>query len=157
MQNGRCVEHNDCRVLFSAPAYPLHPTPAGIAESYGEFVPLAADAPVLLQADDLKVAFPVRKAILRRVVDHHRVVNCLSFQLRAGETLGLVQESRSGKSSTGPALLRLIPSRCVITFAGQPIQGRNRRQLLPLRRQTQMVFRDPNSLLQSEPHGAADH
>ncbi len=53
-------------------------------------MPLAADAPVLLQADDLKVAFPVRKGILRRVVDHHRVVNSLSFQLRAGETLGLV-------------------------------------------------------------------
>ncbi|MCS5931268.1 hypothetical protein LNQ03_02655 [Klebsiella pneumoniae subsp. pneumoniae] len=41
----------------------------------GAAVPLAADAPVLLQADDLKVAFPVRKGILRRVVDHHRVVN----------------------------------------------------------------------------------
>ncbi len=73
-------------------------------------MPLAADAPVLLQADDLKVAFPVRKGILRRVVDHHQVVNSLSFQLRAGETLGLVGESGSGKSTTGLALLRLIPS-----------------------------------------------
>ncbi|KTG60678.1 microcin ABC transporter ATP-binding protein, partial [Klebsiella pneumoniae] len=99
------------------------------SEPDGEPVPLAADAPVLLQADDLKVAFPVRK-ILRRVVDHHRVVNSLSFQLRAGETLGLVGESGSGKSTTGLALLRLIPSGGKITFAGQPIQGRNRRQLL---------------------------
>jgi microcin C transport system ATP-binding protein len=72
-------------------------------------VPLAADAPVLLQVDDLNVAFPVRKGILRRVVDH-RVVNSLSFQLRAGETLGLVGESGSGKSTTGLALLRLISS-----------------------------------------------
>ncbi|MBN0903831.1 ATP-binding cassette domain-containing protein, partial [Pseudomonas aeruginosa] len=91
--------------------------------------------------------FPVRKGILRRVVDHHRVVNSLSFHLRAGETLGLVGESGSGKSTTGLALLRLIPSGGKITFAGQPIQGRNRRQLLPLRRQMQVVFQDPNSSL----------
>ncbi len=87
MQNGRCVEHNDCRALFSAPAHPYTQRLLD-SEPDGEPVPLAADAPVLLQADDLKVAFPVRKGILRRVVDHHRVVNSLSFQLRAGETLG---------------------------------------------------------------------
>ncbi|MBP8400239.1 ABC transporter ATP-binding protein, partial [Pseudomonas aeruginosa] len=86
MQNGRCVEHNDCRALFSAPAHPYTQRLLD-SEPDGEPVPLAADAPVLLQADDLKVAFPVRKGILRRVVDHHRVVNSLSFQLRAGETL----------------------------------------------------------------------
>lgn len=141
MQNGRCVEHNDCRALFSAPAHPYTQRLLD-SEPDGEPVPLAADAPVLLQADDLKVAFPVRKGILRRVVDHHRVVNSLSFQLRAGETLGLVGESGSGKSTTGLALLRLIPSGGKITFAGQPIQGRNRRQLLPLRRQMQVVFQD---------------
>ena len=89
MQNGRCVEYNDCRALFSAPAHPYTQRLLD-SEPDGEPVPLAADAPVLLQADDLKVAFPVRKGILRRVVDHHRVVNSLSFQLRAGETLGLV-------------------------------------------------------------------
>ncbi|WP_240086056.1 ATP-binding cassette domain-containing protein, partial [Klebsiella pneumoniae] len=146
MQNGRCVEHNDCRALFSAPAHPYTQRLLD-SEPDGEPVPLAADAPVLLQADDLKVAFPVRKGILRRVVDHHRVVNSLSFHLRAGETLGLVGESGSGKSTTGLALLRLIPSGGKITFAGQPIQGRNRRQLLPLRRQMQVVFQDPNSSL----------
>ncbi|PLB15536.1 microcin ABC transporter ATP-binding protein, partial [Klebsiella pneumoniae] len=154
MQNGRCVEHNDCRALFSAPAHPYTQRLLD-SEPDGEPVPLAADAPVLLQADDLKVAFPVRKGILRRVVDHHRVVNSLSFQLRAGETLGLVGESGSGKSTTGLALLRLIPSGGKITFAGQPIQGRNRRQLLPLRRQMQVVFQDPNSSL--NPRRTAQH
>lgn len=146
MQNGRCVEQNDCRALFSAPAHPYTQRLLD-SEPDGEPVPLAVDAPMLLQADDLNVAFPVRKGILRRVVDHHRVVNSLSFQLRAGETLGLVGESGSGKSTTGLALLRLISSEGKITFAGQPIQGRNRRQLLPLRRQMQVVFQDPNSSL----------
>lgn len=141
MQNGRCVEHNHCRALFSAPAHPYTQRLLD-SEPDGEPVPLAVDAPVLLQVDDLNVAFPVRKGILRRVVDHHRVVNSLSFQLRAGETLGLVGESGSGKSTTGLALLRLISSEGRIIFAGQPIQGRNRRQLLPLRRQMQVVFQD---------------
>ena len=84
MQNGRCVEHNHCRALFSAPAHPYTQRLLD-SEPDGEPVPLAVDAPVLLQVDDLNVAFPVRKGILRRVVDHHRVVNSLSFQLRAGE------------------------------------------------------------------------
>jgi microcin C transport system ATP-binding protein len=53
---------------------------------------------VLLQVDDLNVAFPVRKGILRRVVDHHRVVNSLSFQLRAGETLGWWANRDRGKA-----------------------------------------------------------
>lgn len=141
MQNGRCVEHNHCRALFSAPAHPYTQRLLD-SEPDGEPVPLAVDAPVLLQVDDLNVTFPVRKGILRRVVDRHRVVNSLSFQLRAGETLGLVGESGSGKSTTGLALLRLISSEGRITFAGQPIQGRNRRQLLPLRRQMQVVFQD---------------
>ncbi len=145
MQNGRCVEHNDCRALFSAPAHPYTQRLLD-SEPDGEPVPLAADAPVLLQADDLKVAFPVRKGILRRVVDHHRVVNSLSFQLRAGETLGLVG-NRVPVKHHRPGAAAPDPVRGKITFAGQPIQGRNRRQLLPLRRQMQVVFQDPNSSL----------
>lgn len=145
MQNGRCVEHNHCRALFSAPAHPYTQRLLD-SEPDGEPVPLAVDAPVLLQVDDLNVEFPVRKGILRRVVDHHRVVNSLSFQLRAGETLGLVGESGSGKSTTGLALLRLISSEGRITFTGQPIQRRNRRQLLPLRRQMQVVSGSNSSL-----------
>ena len=81
------------------------------------------------------------------MVDHNRVVNHLTFTLRAGETLGLVGESGSGKSTTGLALLRLINSSGEMQFAGESIQGRNRRQMLPLRRRIQVVFQDPNSSL----------
>lgn len=144
MQNGRCVEHNHCRALFSAPAHPYTQRLLD-SEPDGEPVPLAADAPVLLQAEALQVAFPIRRGILRRVVDHHRVVNDLHFQLRAGETLGLVGESGSGKSTTGLALLRLI-LRGQDNLAGQPIQGRGRRQPLPLRRQMQVVSGSNSSL-----------
>ncbi|MFX9521786.1 ATP-binding cassette domain-containing protein, partial [Acinetobacter baumannii] len=84
----------------------------------------------------------IRKGLLRRVVDHNRVVNALSVHLRAGETLGLVGESGSGKSTTGLALLRLIHSDGAIAFDGEALQGRNRRQMLPLRRRMQVVFQD---------------
>lgn len=100
MQNGRCVEQKACRALFAAPEHPYTRRLLD-SEPSGSPVPLAADAPLLLKAVDLSVAFPVRKGLLRRVVDHNRVVNALNFQLRAGETLGLVGESGSGKSTTG--------------------------------------------------------
>ena len=101
----------------------------------------------LLEVSQLRVAFPIRKGVLKRVVDHNVVVNGVSFALRPGETLGLVGESGSGKSTTGLALLRLIRSQGSITFDGQPLQNLTRRQLLPVRHRIQVVFQDPNSSL----------
>lgn len=146
MQSGHCVEQNGCRELFSSPEHPYTQRLLD-SEPSGDPIPLAPDAPELLRAESLSIAFPIRKGILRRVVDHNRVVNALSFHLRAGETLGLVGESGSGKSTTGLALLRLIHSDGAITFDGEALQGRNRRQMLPLRRRMQVVFQDPNSSL----------
>ena len=146
MQNGRCVEQNGCQALFFAPEHPYTRRLLD-SEPSGDPVPLAPDAPVLLRAENLSIAFPIRKGLLRRVVDHNRVVNAVSFHLRAGETLGLVGESGSGKSTTGLALLRLIHSDGAIAFDGEALQGRNRRQMLPLRRRMQVVFQDPNSSL----------
>lgn len=146
MQNGRCVEQNGCQALFFAPEHPYTRRLLD-SEPSGDPVPLASDAPVLLRAENLSIAFPIRKGLLRRVVDHNRVVNAVSFHLRAGETLGLVGESGSGKSTTGLALLRLIHSAGAIAFDGEALQGRNRQQMLPLRRRMQVVFQDPNSSL----------
>ena len=146
MQNGRCVEQNGCQALFFAPEHPYTRRLLD-SEPSGDPVPLAPDAPVLLRAENLSIAFPIRKGLLRRVVDHNRVVNSVSFHLRAGETLGLVGESGSGKSTTGLALLRLIHSAGAIAFDGEALQGRNRQQMLPLRRRMQVVFQDPNSSL----------
>ncbi|HGH5979940.1 TPA: microcin C ABC transporter ATP-binding protein YejF [Kluyvera georgiana] len=146
MQHGRCVEQNAATALFAAPQHP-YTRKLLDSEPAGEPVPLPPNAAPLLEVNQLSVAFPIRKGILRRVVDHNRVVKELSFTLRAGETLGLVGESGSGKSTTGLALLRLIASQGDIRFAGEAIQGRDRRQMLPLRHRIQVVFQDPNSSL----------
>ncbi|SQB28944.1 ABC transporter ATP-binding protein [Citrobacter koseri] len=111
----------------------------------------------LLEVNQLRVAFPIRKGVLKRVVDHNVVVNEVSFALRPGETLGLVGESGSGKSTTGLALLRLIRSQGSITFDGQPLQNLTRRQLLPVRHRIQVVFQDPNSSLNPPPQRTANY
>jgi len=146
MQNGRCVEQGQARALLAAPHHP-YTIKLLDSEPAGEPVPLPPDSVPLLQVNNLQVAFPVRKGILRRVVDENPVVKNVSFTLNTGETLGLVGESGSGKSTTGLALLRLIASKGEIIFDGQPVQGRSRQQMLPLRHRIQVVFQDPNSSL----------
>ena len=146
MQNGRCVEQNRADALLNAPAHPYTRRLLD-SEPAGDPIPLDPDLPPLLNVSDLRVAFPIRKGILRRVIDSNQVVKGLSFSLRPGESLGLVGESGSGKSTTGLALLRLITSQGKIEFDGQPLQGKNRRQLLPVRHRIQVVFQDPNSSL----------
>lgn len=146
MQNGRCVEQNRAGILLHSPGHPytqklLNSEPAGAP------VPLPAASSPLLNVKDLRVSFPIRKGILRRVVASNDVVKGVSFCLRAGETLGLVGESGSGKSTTGLALLRLIASQGSIEFDGQQLQFLRRRQLLPVRHRIQVVFQDPNSSL----------
>ena len=75
----------------------------------------------MLNVEGLSVSFPIRKGILRRVVDQNAVLKNIRFSLRPGESLGLVGESGSGKSTTGPALLRLIASQGEILFDGMPL------------------------------------
>ncbi|VDZ77920.1 ABC-transporter ATP-binding protein [Salmonella bongori] len=146
MQHGQCVEYHRANTLLSAPAHPYTQKLLN-SEPAGDPVPLPAGQPPLLEVDRLRVAFPIRKGILKRVVDHNVVVNNVSFTLHPGETLGLVGESGSGKSTTGLALLRLIRSEGRIVFDGQSLDTLNRRQLLPVRHRIQVVFQDPNSSL----------
>lgn len=146
MQNGKCVEQNATRPLFNQPRHP-YTQKLLASEPEGDPVPLPDTNPVLLRVDGLQVAFPLRRGILRRTVGHHYALRNLSFELRAGESLGLVGESGSGKSTTGLALLRLIPSQGDILFDGQPLHQWNRKKMLPVRHRIQVVFQDPNSSL----------
>jgi len=97
----------------------------------------------LLQVDDLHVHFPVRRGLLQRVVDHRRAVDGVSFEIKPGETLGLVGESGCGKTTVGRAILRLIPATSGrVTFDGTDVFAQGAVQLRSLRRQMQIIFQD---------------
>ena len=142
MNEGRIVEQGPVANVFARPQHP-YTQHLLAAEPRGRPLPAPAGAPILAETKDLRVWFPVKTGILRRVTDHVKAVNGVSFQLREGHTLGVVGESGSGKTTLGLAFLRLVASEGGISFAGQAINGLGGRTLRPLRRQMQVVFQDP--------------
>jgi len=102
----------------------------------------------ILQVRDLKKYFPLGKRLLSRVERHVYAVDGVSFAIHQGETLGLVGESGCGKSTVGRLILRLIePTGGSVELGTRDITGLSASELLPYRRQMQMVFQDPYSSL----------
>ncbi|HEY5144528.1 MAG TPA: dipeptide ABC transporter ATP-binding protein [Solirubrobacteraceae bacterium] len=103
----------------------------------------------LLEARDLEMHFPLKKGILlQRQVGAVRAVDGVSFDVREGETLGIVGESGCGKSTTARLITRLLePTGGTVTYRGRDVTHLTRRELLPLRREMQMIFQDPYSSL----------
>jgi peptide/nickel transport system ATP-binding protein len=98
----------------------------------------------LLQVDGLTVHFPIRSKILRRQTGLVRAVDGVSFTLHEGETLGLVGESGCGKTTTGRAIMGLVPVTAGrVTFGTTRIDGADRGAMRAVRRQMQYVFQDP--------------
>ncbi|MBU2958418.1 ABC transporter ATP-binding protein [Paracoccus sp. 1_MG-2023] len=142
MKDGRIVEEGPVEAIFADPQHPytrklLGAAPTGLAE------PVAPDAPELVRTEDLKVWFPIKRGLLRRVVGHVKAVNGASVAVRAGETLGIVGESGSGKTTLALAIMRLIDSDGPILFMGRDIRAWKGAQLRALRRDMQIVFQDP--------------
>ena len=99
----------------------------------------------LLRVEGLRVYFPIKSGIiLERHVGDVRAVDGVDFELRRGETLGLVGESGCGKTTTGRAIVRLYrPTAGSIRFDGQELAGLEGEALRRVRRQMQMIFQDP--------------
>ncbi len=110
---------------------------------------MSTNGSALIEVRDLVKHFPIKSGIvLQREVGAVRAVDGISFDVKAGETLGIVGESGCGKSTTARLILRLLdPTSGNISYKGQDIASLGRAELNPIRREMQMIFQDPYSSL----------
>lgn len=142
MYQGEIVERGDTQQIFNQPQA-SYTQQLISAEPSGKPLPVDKSNECILETDNLKVWFPIKRGLLGRTVDHVKAVNGVSLNLKRGETLGVVGESGSGKTTLGLAILRLIRSEGAISFHNQRIDTLNQSEVKPLRRQLQVVFQDP--------------
>src|SRR5581483_1687265 len=132
MQRGQIVEQGPVERIYTAPQHPY--TQALLAaQPKPDPAPPKPAAPVVVQTENLKVWFPIRRGVMRKTVGHIKAVDGVSIAVRKGETLGVVGESGSGKTTLGLAILRLISSDGLVAFMGRPIQGLKFKEMRPFR------------------------
>ena len=103
---------------------------------------------ILLHVDDLKMHFPIYRGVFQRQVGAVRAVDGVSFDVKRGETLGLVGESGCGKSTTGRTILQLYkPTSGNVMFDGTNLVTLKGEQMRQMRRKIQMIFQDPYASL----------
>jgi len=102
----------------------------------------------LIQIKNLVTYFPVRSGLLQRTVAWVQAVDDVSFNIRAGETLGLVGESGCGKTTVGRSILRLVePTSGSVIFDGKDVLALRKKELKAVRRDMQIMFQDPYASL----------
>ena len=139
----RCVLYRDPQTPRKATRHSdLVHAPVQVAQG-----PATQSVQPLLQVQDYRVWFPIRKGLLQRTVGYVKAVDGVSFRLDGGRTLALVGESGSGKTTVGKALLQLLRGTATITgqahLDGMPLHSLQGPQLLKARRAMQIVFQDP--------------
>ena len=143
MTQGEIVEQGDTQSVFDAPqhAYTKRLLAAEPREKPNR---AGVDAPTVLNVDDIRVWFPIKRGLLRRTADHVKAVDGISFHLQEGRTLAVVGESGSGKTTLGLAILRLLPlNQGRVVFLGKAIEDFSAKAMRPLRADMQIVFQDP--------------
>ncbi|MCG8394921.1 MAG: dipeptide ABC transporter ATP-binding protein [Pseudomonadales bacterium] len=142
MHHGKAVETGTTDQVLNQPQadYTRHLLES---EPHGAMPPLADNSPSLLEASDIAVAFKGKRQRLFAPVPVLQAVDHISLTIRRGETLGIVGESDSGKSTLALAMLRLIPSQGHILMDDTDLRALNRRQMRGWRNRLQVVFQDP--------------
>jgi microcin C transport system ATP-binding protein len=146
MTQGEIVEQGATDQVFARPQH-SYTRRLLAAEPKGKVPPADPAAPTIVEGERVKVWFPIRRGLFRRIQGYVKAVDGVSLAVRAGSTLGVVGESGSGKTTLGLALLRLLDAEGGIRFAGNDIAHEPQRRLRPLRREMQVVFQDPYSSL----------
>ncbi len=146
MTKGEIVEAGPVAEVFQAPQH-AYTRRLLAAEPKGKHADVADAAPVVIQAEGVKVWFPIKAGLFRRTIGHVKAVDGIDISIRAGETLGVVGESGSGKSTLGMALLRLQQAEGRIRYGGRDLAELDKATLRGLRREMQVVFQDPFSSL----------
>ena len=142
MKNGEIVEQGPAKAVFDAPQHE-YTKKLLAARAVGVPTPVPAGAKEIVAADKLRVWFPIKSGLMKRVTGHVKAVNEASLSVRAGETLGIVGESGSGKTTLALAIMRLIGSEGGITYQGEDVRLWSTKKLRSLRREMQIVFQDP--------------
>ena len=102
------------------------------------------DGMPLVEVRDLRTHFPIKRGVFSRTVGYVKAVDGVSFDVRAGKTLGLVGESGCGKTTVGRTILRLIPATSGrVKYKGQDFFAYDGEELRRLRRHMQIIFQDP--------------
>ena len=146
MKNGEIVEIGLVSEVFTNPKheYTRHLLSS---EPKGSPLPVPDNAKNILECQNVKVYFPIKKGFLKSISGYTKAVDDISLTLAQSSTLGIVGESGSGKTTLGFAILRLIKSEGKIVFLGQSIDSLKTVALRPFRSQMQLVFQDPYSSL----------
>ncbi len=142
MTKGEIVEEGPVDTVFDHPSH-SYTKKLLAAEPSGKALRAQPDATTIIEAENIKVWFPIKAGVMRRVVDYVKAVDGVSVRVKAGHTVGVVGESGSGKTTLGLALLRLIKSEGPVVYLGRRIDRLGWRELRPLRRELQVVFQDP--------------
>jgi len=142
MTDGEIVERGTTQQIFESPQHPYtqhllsaEPGPKGVRDD--------EQTPVVLEAQQIKVWYPMKKGFFGRVKSYVKACDGVDIRVCAGRTVGVVGESGSGKTTLGLALLRLIKSEGGINFFDHPVDTYNTKQMRALRQRMQIVFQDP--------------
>ena len=153
MQAGQLVEQGATNDVLTRPQHVytqqlLAAVPENLAKSASEIAGFDESAQSVIRVSDLKVWFPIRTGLFRRVTDHIKAVDGVDLSIRKGSIMALVGESGCGKTTLGRAILQLEkPTSGSVKLGSQELTGLSADELRPIRPRIQIAFQDPQSSL----------
>ncbi len=147
MREGVIIEQAQAETFFRNPKHPYSKQLFSAVADWGNILP---EKPItsqpLVKVDDLKIHFPIRQGIFKRIVGYVKAVDGVDLSLYRGRTLALVGESGSGKTTTGMGILQLVSiTSGSVSYEGEELVGAYQKSLQKLREKFQIIFQDPYS------------